>query len=164
VSDGRGTTSYRIDAAVVVRVVGSLFVVVGLAWVLVILTAGRSAALVAVAVVTVVLAAGAVWASIRPPRVLTLSEDGFRVSFVRGAGSKTGTWDEVEAVDAGLAGRSPSIVLTLTSGRSTVIPVSLLGRRNVEAQRDMHDRLNDAYGYRHLTPRDRPPRGRGRAD
>jgi hypothetical protein len=163
-SDGRGITTYRVDAAVVVRVVGSLFVVVGLAWVLVVLTTGRSAALVAVAVVTVFLAAGAVWASIRPPRVLTLSETGFRVSSVRGAGAKTGTWDEVESVETGLAGRSPSIVISLSAGRSTIIPVSLLGRRNVEAQRDMHDRLNDAYGYRHLGPRDRPASGRGPAD
>jgi hypothetical protein len=150
VSDERGTTTYRVDAAVVIRVVGPLFVLVGLAWVLVVLTAGRSAALLVVALVTIALAAAAALASIRPPRVLILTDAGFRVSLVRGAGTKAGSWDEVESADSGMAGRSSSIVLTLTSGRSTVIPIYLLGRRNVEAQRDIHDRLNTAYGYRHL--------------
>jgi hypothetical protein len=156
VSEERGTTTYRVDAAVVVRLVGALFVLVGLVWVavvlwvVVVLTAGRSAALVVVALVTVTLAGAAVLALMRPPRVLILTDTGFRVSLVRGAGTKAGSWDEVESADSGMAGRSSSIVLTLTSGRSTVIPIYLLGRRNVEAQREIHDRLNTAYGYRHL--------------
>ena len=66
------------------------------------------------------------------------------------AGTTTAEWDDVESVDSGVVRGTPAIVLALTGGRSTVVPLSLLGRRNVEAQRDIHKRLNDAYGYRHL--------------
>jgi hypothetical protein len=149
VADGAGTSSYRIDTAVVLRAVGALFVLVGLAWVVVVLTAGSSV-LHALAAVTVVLAVLSVWATIRPPRVLTLSDAGFRVRLVRGARTTAASWREVESVSSGPVRGTSAVVLTLSGGRSTVIPVFLLGRRNVEAQRDIHQRLNDAYGYRHL--------------
>jgi hypothetical protein len=150
VADARGTTTYRLDGAVVMRVAGSLFVVVGIAWALIALTAGKTPLLFAVAALTVVVAGLSLVAAIRPPRILTLSDTGFQVSLVRGAGTAAANWDEVEAVDSRLAAGTASIVLTLTEDRSTAIPLALLGRRRVEAQREIHDRLNDAYGYRHL--------------
>jgi hypothetical protein len=150
VADGSGTTSYRLDPAVVLRAVGALFVLVGLAWVVVVLTSGGSSVLLGLAAVTVVLAALSVWATIRPPRVLTLSDTGFQVRLVRGARTTAAGWREVESVSSGPVRGTSAVVLTLSGGRSTVIPVFLLGRRNVEAQRDIHQRLNDAYGYRHL--------------
>jgi hypothetical protein len=150
VAEARGTTSYRLDTAVVLRVVGALFVLVGLAWVVAVLTARGSSLIVALAAVTVALAGLSVLATIRPPRVLTLSDTGFRVFLVRGAGTTAAGWREVESVSSGPVRGTSAVVLTLSGGRSTVIPVFLLGRRNVEAQRDIHDHLNDAYGYRHL--------------
>jgi hypothetical protein len=150
VADGPGTSSYRLDTAVVLRAVGALFVLVGLAWVAAVLMAGGSSVLLALAAVTVVLAALSVWATIRPPRVLTLSDAGFRVRLVRGARTTAAGWREVQSVSSGPVQGTSAVVLTLSGGRSTVIPVFLLGRRNVEAQREIHQRLNDAYGYRHL--------------
>jgi hypothetical protein len=148
--DGRAPTTYRLDPAVVLRVAGSLLVVLGVACLVVALAVGTSPLLLVLAALTVVLVVvGAVTAA-RPPRVLTLSDRGFRVSLVRGAGTNAAHWDDVESVDSGVVRGTPAIVLALTGGRSTVVPLSLLGRRNVEAQRDIHDRLNDAYGYRHL--------------
>jgi hypothetical protein len=150
VPDGRGPTSYRLDPAVLLRVAGSLLVVLGLACVVVVVTVGSSPLLLVLAALTVLLVVVGAVATLRPPRILTLSDRGFRVSLVRGAGTTSASWDDVESVDSGVVRGTPAIVLALTEGRSTVVPLSLLGRRNVEAQRDIHNRLNDAYGYRHL--------------
>ncbi|MDX6318078.1 MAG: hypothetical protein QOD35_1478 [Nocardioidaceae bacterium] len=148
--DGRGPTSYRLDPAVLLRVAGSLLVVLGLACVVVVVTVGSSPLLLVLAALTVLLVVVGAVATLRPPRILTLSDRGFRVSLVRGAGTTSASWDDVESVDSGVVRGTPAIVLALTGGRSTVVPLSLLGRRNVDAQRDIHNRLNDAYGYRHL--------------
>ena len=148
--DGREPTTYRLDAAVVLRVVGSLFVVLGLACLVAAVTVGSSPLVLVLALLTVLLVVVGAVATLRPPRILTLSDRGFRVSLVRGAGTTSAEWEDVESVESGVVRGTPAIVLALTGGRSTVVPLSLLGRRNVEAQRDIHQRLNDAYGYRHL--------------
>ncbi|MDX6366792.1 MAG: hypothetical protein QOK30_1868 [Nocardioidaceae bacterium] len=148
--DGRGPSTYHLDAAVVLRVAGSLLVVLGLACLVVALTVGSSPLLLVLAALTVLLVMAGAVATLRPPRILTLSDRGFQVSLVRGAGTTSGQWDDVESVDSGVVRGTAAIVLALSGGRSTVVPLSLLGRRNVEAQRDIHNRLNDAYGYRHL--------------
>ena len=141
---------YRLDAAVMVRVLGPLFVATGVAWVAVTLTGFASWIVLVMATVTLVLVVASVVAVVRPPRVMTLSDTGFHVFLVRGAGATAGTWMEVDSVETTAARGVPSIVMLLSGGRSTVIPLSLLGRRAIEAQREIHDRLNAAHGYRHL--------------
>ncbi len=143
-------TIYRLDAAVMVRVLGPLFVATGVAWVAVTLAGFASWIVVVMAIVTLVLVVASVLAVVRPPRVMTLSETGFHIFLVRGAGTTASTWLEVDSVETTTARRVPSIVMKLSGGRSTVIPLSLLGRRAVGAQREIHDRLNTAHGYRHL--------------
>ncbi len=145
-----GSTTYRLEPAMVWRAIGPAFVVIGLAWVLVSLLDGGSPVRITLASVTFALVVAGVVAVLRPPRVLTLSPGGFRVSLLRGAGTASGDWVEVDSVDTTVARGGPSIVMTLSGGRFTVVPLSVLGRRNAEAQREIHDRLNDAYGYRHL--------------
>ncbi len=145
-----GPTTYRLDPAVVLRAAGPVFVVVGVCWVLLALAGGGTALRALVALLTLALLVAAVVALIRPPRVLTLSADGFRVSMVRGVGAASADWSEVDSVDIRVARGSPSIVVALTGGRSSVVPLSLLGRRGLEALREIHDRLNQAHGYRHL--------------
>jgi hypothetical protein len=148
-----GTMSYRLDRAVVLRVVGPFFVLVGVAWVVLTAVGGGATPALVLAVLTLALVLGGALALYRPPTVVALSEDGYRVSLVRGAGVTAADWSDVESVDTKLAGGAPSIVVTLRGGGTTVIPLSLLGRQHVDAQRDIHNRLNTAFGYRHLGPR-----------
>ena len=149
-----GTRAYRLDRAVVLRVVGPLFVLVGVAWMFLTAVGGGAAPAVVMAVLTLALALGSAVALYRPPIVVALTEGGYRVSLVRGAGVSAASWSDVEYVDTNVAGGAPSIIITLHGGRTTVIPLSLLGRHHVDTQRDIHNRLNTAFGYRHLGPRE----------
>lgn len=148
-----GTRAYRLDRAVVLRVVGPFFVLVGVAWMLLTAVGGGATPALVLAVLTLAVALGGAVALYRPPVVVALSEDGYRVSLIRGAGVSAASWSDVDSVDTNLAGGAPSIVITLHGSRTTVIPLSLLGRHHVDAQRDIHNRLNTAFGYRHLGPR-----------
>jgi hypothetical protein len=143
-------TTYRLDKAVVLRVLGPLLILIGALWLVVVLVDAGSTVVGVVAGLTVVIVAVAAVAFVRPPRVLELSETGFRVWLVRGTGTSAASWSDVTSVDTHVAQGTRSIVVDLSGGRSTVIPVSLLGRRNPEARREIHDRLNTANGYRHL--------------
>ncbi len=40
--------------------------------------------------------------------------------------------------------------ITLSSGQVTLVPLSLLGDQGGSAEREVHDRLNAAFGYRRL--------------
>ena len=148
-----GTKSYRLDRAVVLRVVGPFFVLVGVAWILLAAVGGGATPALVMTVLTLALALASAVALHRPPIVVVLTASGYRVCLVRGAGVSAAGWSDVESVDTNLAGGAPSIVITLHTGNRTVIPLSLLGRHHVDAQRDIHDRLNTAFGYRHLGPR-----------
>ena len=44
------------------------------------------------------------------------------------------------------------IQAVLAGGEQTLVPVSLLGDRTAEAEREIRDRLNSAHGYRPLGP------------
>ncbi|CUR55641.1 conserved exported hypothetical protein [metagenome] len=80
--------------------------------------------------------------------VVRLTEDGYRVRFVRGAGVKQGRWaDVVDAVTAEVAG-SPCLVLRLRDGRSTTIPVELLAVDRDAFVRDVQGYLRGGSGLR----------------
>ena len=80
--------------------------------------------------------------------MLTLTEAGYRVGFARDTGRRQASWREVESVGTADAAAVAVLVFTLADGGQSAIPVSLLGARNSEAQREVHERLNRAYGYR----------------
>jgi len=82
--------------------------------------------------------------------VVRLSEEGFRVRFVRGAGVKQGRWlDVVDAVTAEVAG-SPCVVLRRRDGRSTTIPVEMLAGDRDAFVRDVQEHLQHGHGLRRL--------------
>ena len=82
--------------------------------------------------------------------VVRLSEEGFRVRFVRGAGVKQGRWlDVVDAVTAEVAG-SPCVVLRRRDGRSTTIPVEMLAGDRDTFVRDVQEHLQHGHGLRRL--------------
>ena len=149
-STAGGTSSYRVTRALLLRVGGPIVAVLGLAWVVVAVLdlsgGGRSVLLVMTVGVLAIL--GGLMA--RPPRLLDLSEDGFRVRLVRGVGASRAAWRDVESVETRTVRGAPSVVFSLSDGRVGVLPTALLGSRAIDAQRDIHARLNSAFGYRRL--------------
>lgn len=77
--------------------------------------------------------------------VVRLTDDGYKVQFVRGAGVKQARWADVaDAVTTDVAG-SPCVVLRLKDGGSTTIPVELLAVDDDAFVRDVHAQLKK-YG------------------
>ena len=82
--------------------------------------------------------------------VVRLTQDGYRVRFVRGAGVKQGRWvDVADAVTAEVGG-SPCLVLRLRDGRSTTIPVEVLAVDRDVFVRDVQGFLRGGSGVRPL--------------
>ena len=149
-------TTYRWSRAPVLRSVGLLAVVLGLGWLAVAaVTAWRGQGPgpvlgLSAAGLTALGLAGAIWLVVRPPSVLELSPTGYRILHLRGAGVPAAAWSDVESVDSRSSAAGPAIVVELSGGRTSLVPSSLVGLRATEAQREMHDRLNTAFGYRRL--------------
>jgi hypothetical protein len=86
----------------------------------------------------------------RASYVVRLSEDGYRVRFVRGAGVQQGRWvDVADAVTAEVAG-APCVVLRLRDGRTTTIPVEVLAGERDAFVRDVQKHLEGGQGLRRL--------------
>ncbi len=144
------SSTYRLGTAHVLRVLGPLVIGLGFVWVVIAFTGLPDLVLVVLALVTVIVVAATAVLLLRPPRVLLLTAAGYRVSLVRGAGEPVAGWAQVESVDTRRVGDAVSLVISLEDGRSTVLPLTLLGLRHLEAQREVHERLNAAHGYRRL--------------
>lgn len=149
-------TTYRWSRAQVIRVVGLLVVLLGLLWLVVAAVAalggpglGSMLRLVA-AGLTVLGLAAAVWLVVRPPAVLQLSATGYRVFRLGGGGVPAAEWSDVQSVRTQASTEGSVIVVELSGGRTSLVPASVLGLRATDAQREMHDRLNSAFGYRRL--------------
>ncbi|MBA2559127.1 MAG: hypothetical protein H0V07_04440 [Propionibacteriales bacterium] len=147
-------STYRWSRAALLRLMGIAAFAMGGGWVAIgVLSAWRGMSPLVGGIgagLTAVVLLAACWFFVRPPRVLELTEDGYRVHHLRGGGVAAARWAEVQSVDARSSAAGAVLVVDLADGRSSVVPVSLLGSRAEEAQRDMHGRLNRAYGYRSL--------------
>jgi hypothetical protein len=144
----RADSVYRLSAAHVVRIVAPFEIVIGAAWIVLAilgLPRGWTEFLVA-ATIVVVVAGGLLF--VRPPVVLRLTGDGYRIGFARSGGAVGARWREVESVRTGDAGDVAVLTFVLADGRRSTLPLSLLGPRRAEAQREVHERLNQAFGYR----------------
>lgn len=83
--------------------------------------------------------------------VVRLTEDGYRVRFVRGAGVKQARWLDVQdAVTTTVAG-SPCVALRLKDGRTTTIPVELLAVDREQFVRTLQEHLDAGHGLRKLS-------------
>lgn len=79
----------------------------------------------------------------RTSYVVRLTEDGYRVRFVRGVGTDRGRWSEVEdAVTDTIAG-SPCVVLKRRDGTRTTIPVEMLAVDREQFVRDLQQHLGN---------------------
>lgn len=73
--------------------------------------------------------------------VVRLTEDGYKVQFVRGAGVKQARWADIaDAVTTEVAG-SPCVVLRLKNGGSTTIPVEVIAVDPNQFVRDIQAHL-----------------------
>ena len=68
----------------------------------------------------------ALGAFLRRTPVVHLDEAGYRVRLIRGAGVREARWKEVEDAVTATARDLPCVVLRLTDGRTTTIPVEAL--------------------------------------
>lgn len=149
-------TTYRWSRAQVLRPVGLLAVLLGLLWLIVAVVGewrGEGAGSVltlAAAGLTALSLVTAIWFLVWPPRVLELSATGYRVVNLRGGGVPTAEWSDVASVHTQMVTAGPVMVVELSDGGTSLVPLSLLGLRATEAQREMHNRLNTAFGYRRL--------------
>lgn len=87
----------------------------------------------------------------RKAYVVRLTEDGYAVRFVRGAGLKQGRWADVEDAVATEVAGSPCVVLRHRSGASTTIPVELIAGDREDFVRTLQDHLDRGHGLRRLT-------------
>ena len=82
--------------------------------------------------------------------VARLTPEGYRIQWVRGVGSASGRWKDVEdAVTTTVAG-APVVVLRLRDGRTTTIPVEMLATDREAFVRDVQDHLQRGHGLRKI--------------
>ena len=152
----RPPTTYAMDRALLLYSSGLLVIPIGLAvlvWMLAVLLGWWepspvvSGLAVAAALVTVL----ALLVRMRRPKTLVeLTADGYRLH-VAGVGVKAADWRQVEKVGTvGDRKGEPMLVWLLDDGSRSWLPAKLIGARFADLERDVHDRLNAAYGYRRL--------------
>ena len=147
-------TLYRLAPAVVVRFVG--LALVGMALVLFVGTAVVALAglpldlLVVLVLVGVVASVVLGWWLRERAWVLQCTDVGYRVRLVRGAGVTEARWAEVEDAVTTFRHDVACVVLRLRDGRTTTIPVGVLGVDKDELVRDLQRRLQGGHGLRPL--------------
>lgn len=103
----------------------------------------------------IVLAVGLIRAAIqiaRQPTVLRFDATGYRVSRQSGAkGVRRAEWREVERVRTDRVDGRDCVVIQLTTGATTNIPLAAVATPRTEWLADLDDRLNKAHGQRRLT-------------
>jgi hypothetical protein len=145
-----GSSTYRYSRVYALRVVGLALLPWAALWVLAGLAgfADWSLWVLAVSGVGVLVLGG--WLLGFPPRLLTLSDAGYVVHHVRGNPTPSARWAEVDSATSTQVGGAPGVVIALADGRTSVLPLIPLGVRAMGAQREIHERLNIAHGYRPL--------------
>jgi hypothetical protein len=111
---------------------------------------------VTVAVAGLLLLAGQTWWLLCWAWVVRLTPAGYAVRLLRGVGVRDASWSEVGEATAAAPGGRPALVLRLTDGRATVLPMAALPVDREDFARDVRRRLRDAH-----TPADA---GSGRVD
>jgi hypothetical protein len=94
--------------------------------------------------------AGAAW-YLTHTSVVTLSETGYRVRFLRGSGLVQGRWVDVEDAVSATVGGAACLVLRLRDGRSTAIPVAALAANRDDFARAVREHLAQGHGLRPLS-------------
>ena len=149
------SSGYRLAPALAARLVG--LALVGSAALVLVTTLLVSAfgwsAWVVVVVAGITLAATAVLAvATRRTLLMSVDETGYRVRWVRGAGTKVAAWREVTDAVAASPGGIDCVVLRLRDGRTTSIPVAAVDAPREDFVQDLRDHLRRGEGLRPLRP------------
>ncbi len=147
-------TVYRLAPAVAARLLGAVLVAVA---VLILLSTVAIAVfdlhtvflLVPVAL-TILLLVATWWAWRQKGWIARLTPEGYRVQWVRGVGTASGRWKDVEDAVATTVAESPVVVLRLRDGRTTTIPVEMLAVDRETFVRDVQEHLQQGHGLRKL--------------
>ncbi|WP_110207701.1 hypothetical protein [Nocardioides daejeonensis] len=139
------TSDYRLAPPVAARLLGVsiagfgllIFLVTGV----VVLLSAPVAVLWGAVVVSVVgiFAVGALLT--RTGYVLRLTDDGYRVRLVRGAGVKQARWADVEELVTDTVAGAPCLIFRLRGGEATVLPVQVLAGDREELVREVGSHL-----------------------
>ena len=82
--------------------------------------------------------------------VARLTAEGYRIQWVRGVGTASGRWKDVEDAVTTTVADAPVVVLRLRDGRTTTIPVEVLATDREEFVRDLQQHLRRGQGHRPL--------------
>jgi hypothetical protein len=142
-------TSYRLATALGARLVGRSLVTlavlvvlataVGLATGLGWTTAG------VVTVVGLLLVGGRAWWLLRRAWALRLTDEGYAVRLLGGIGVVGASWAQVDEALAASPAGEPCLVLRLTDGRTTRLPMTALAADADAVALDVRRRLRDAH-------------------
>jgi len=146
---------YRLSRPLAVRLVGALLVGVGallvLLTVLVALADLPSDVMrFGVSFAVIVAGFGGLFIT-RRLAVVRLDREGYRVSYIRGAGATRARWTDVDDVVATTVTEERCVVLRLRDGRSTTIPVRVLAGSADDFVQDLQEHLNTGHGYRRIS-------------
>lgn len=148
------STTYRLDRRFALQLFGWRMVLAGVGAMATFLAFGIGGFLLAFGwvflVLTVLLVVGAFWTMAVPPLVVALTAQGFRLGRQAGGEVRRGHWMAVENVNTDQGPAGTRLVFTLDAGKTGEVPLMLLPRRANELQREVHERLNTAHGYRRL--------------
>ena len=78
--------------------------------------------------------------------VVRLTAEGYRVQWVRGVGTASGRWRDVEDAVATTIADAPVVVLRLKDGRTTTIPVEMLAIDRDDFVREVQQHLQRGHG------------------
>ena len=145
-------TVYRLAPAIAARLVGVLLCAVAVLILLntvaiAILDLHTVFLLVPVAI-TVALLVSTWWLWRQRGWIARLTEEGYRIQWVRGVGAASGRWKDVEDAVTTTVIDSPVVVLRLRDGRTTTIPVEMLAGDREAFVRDLQAHLQRGHGLR----------------
>jgi hypothetical protein len=155
-ASGDDTTQYRWPRPLMLRLSGVVTAALGTLWIVgiaidvwVVSGLGATLYVVGLSGTAVVLVVALVLLG-RPPLVVEMAPDRYRLHHLRGGGVATAQWHDVESAQTQSSSNGPLIVIQLKDGQRSLLPLTLLGARSVEAEREIHDRLSTGHGYRPL--------------
>ncbi len=150
-------SDYRFAPALLVRSFGGLLALCGLVVLVVAgvvaLAGGPGGAVTTAAAVSaalIILGVVAVAVVARGAPLVRLDETGYRVRWLRGAGTKQARWRDVEDAVTGSVGGQDCVILRLRDGRTTTIPMRVLDASPSSFLDDLRARLDQGHGYRRL--------------
>ncbi|MCD6640057.1 MAG: hypothetical protein LT071_09115 [Nocardioides sp.] len=147
-------SDYRLAPAVAARLLGGVLigiaVMVFVATGLVIVLDLHSVVLVIPLVIGLLAFVAAAVLHQRRGWVVRLSEEGYKVQWVRGVGTDAARWTDVEDAVTDTVAGAPVVVLRLRDGRTTTIPVQMLAVDREQFVRDIQAHLQRGHGIRKL--------------